>query len=85
MSVFASQALRFHMQRIRHDDDSTCLRIEVRSEHQQIQTVTSSGEDSEDETNHRQNDTDKMAEILWGLMLVCLRDVEGLIGKFAGE
>ena len=76
------QALRFHLQRIPHDDGSTCIRIETRSE-QQTPVMKSTGDEDEDDEN-KQNQDDKMAEILWGLLLPYVKDVEELISKFAG-
>ena len=72
----SNQALRFYLLRICHDDGSTCIRVEVRSEQKMLVF------DDEDDKSREEG---KYAEMLWNLMLPFLKDAEDLIAKFAGK
>jgi hypothetical protein len=76
--------LRFHLQRIPHDDGSTCIRLEVRSETKTPPVTSAPDAEEEEMRSGEQDEDDKMAENLWGMLLPYLRDVEELVGKFAG-
>ena len=62
--------IRFYLQKIDHDDGSTCVRTEARHEAQAV----------EDETQ-----PEKEVEQLWQLLLPFLKDCEDIIAKYAGR